>query len=689
MKIEIITSLVYNASLLLAMIIISTNILIRNHFGNIKYKILVGFLNGLFCVVLMNTPLVVSSVIMMDARSILLGATAMFFGPVPTVITLVIFIVARLLIGRAGILLALAGVIYYCVIGLLWNKLRLPKIEEKGRKNWLEFYIMGVLLQVCTLICLFLLPADVRKVSFNDIWPPVILIYPVVTLLISILIYNQIEYSNKNTRYVKDLKESESRYRSLFYEFENKESFLRSLINSVPDIIFAKSKNGEYTACNRSYEIFTGKTVEDIIGHTDIDFYSEDEAEHIRNTDKDVFDSGNEKRYDREELYPDGRKVIYETLKTPYYDINGEVIGLIGIGRDITDRKKKEKEILYLMYHDALTGLYNRTFYEKAMGDFEIQTPLPFSLILADLNGLKLLNDAFGHITGDRALTETADILRKCARTDDVVFRLGGDEFCMLLPHTDSGAVQKVVGNINSLCTQYAKNNSLFNYFSLSIGYATAIKDEEHIENLFKTAEDFMYKKKLLEHKSTHSSIIASIKTTMYEKSYETEEHAERLAEFSLKLGRQLKLKDEQLVELRLFATLHDIGKIGVDERILTKKAKLNEEDWREIRKHPEIGYRISQSSPELKHISEYILCHHERWDGNGYPQGLSGEEIPLLSRVLSIVDAYDAMTNERVYRKAMAREEAIAEIVKNSGSQFDPEIAEVFVKKVLGEPFK
>lgn len=140
------------------------------------------------------------------------------------------------------------------------------------------------------------------------------------------------------------------------------------------------------------------------------------------------------------------------------------------------------------------------------------------------------------------------------------------------------------------------------------------------------------------------------------------------------------------LDELELVAVLHDIGKISVDKDILTKTDRLSEEDWREIKKHPEVGYRIANSTFGLTNIAEYILCHHERWDGSGYPLGLSGTKIPLISRIISVVDSYDAMTQDRGYRKALPAGEAVKEILKNKGTQFDPQIADIFVNRVLPE---
>ena len=190
-----------------------------------------------------------------------------------------------------------------------------------------------------------------------------------------------------------------------------------------------------------------------------------------------------------------------------------------------------------------------------------------------------------------------------------------------------------------------------------------------------------MYKRKLLETRSLHSSIIASIKTTLFEKSNETEAHATRLATMTKQLGQALGLSEDDLVALELFSTLHDIGKISIDREILTKPGRLTDGEWDEIKKHPEVGYRIAQASPELRPISDLILTHHEHWDGTGYPQGLSGEKIPLLARILAVVDAFDAMTEDRSYRPALSRDIAIAEIRRNAGKQFDPKITDLFLQ--------
>jgi HD-GYP domain-containing protein (c-di-GMP phosphodiesterase class II) len=199
-----------------------------------------------------------------------------------------------------------------------------------------------------------------------------------------------------------------------------------------------------------------------------------------------------------------------------------------------------------------------------------------------------------------------------------------------------------------------------------------------------RAAEQLTYRRKLTIEKSFRSSVINALVSTLAAKSEETEEHADRLRLYCDQIGKILGVSTKELDDMTLFAMLHDIGKVGINDAILRKTGPLTESEWLEMRKHPEIGFRITQNNVDLAPISEYILSHHERWDGQGYPRGLVGDEIPILARILAVVDAFDAMTHERIYKKARSREEAAEEIMRNAGTQFDPHIARVFVKEVL-----
>jgi len=476
------------------------------------------------------------------------------------------------------------------------------------------------------------------------------------------------------------LQKSEEKYKRLYMEFQQKEVVLKSLINSIPDLIFYKDKDRVYLGCNKAFEAFAGKKEEELVGLTDFDIFEKEIAESFRTTDLKMMQQGQPSRNEEYVHYPDGKKVLLDKLKTPYYDPKGNVLGLIGISRDITERKMKEEEILYLSYNDVLTELYNRRFFEEELKRVDNEEYYPLSIIIGDVNGLKVVNDALGHLEGDELLKKAAKQIKDVCAERGIVARWGGDEFVILLPNTSGEKAEKMCKEIIS---KRADNNEKLKT-SISLGYATKIKPSEDISKILQEAEDMMYKNKLTESQSYRYSIIESITRTLYEKDHETEEHAKRLKVFCKRIGETIGLLELELNELNIFSLLHDIGKIGVSESILKKQEKLTEEEWCKLKKHSEIGYRIVKSIPELSNIADYILSHHERWDGKGYPKGLKDKDIPLLSRILAVVDAYDAMINDRPYRKAMSKEEAIEELLINSGMQFDPNIVKIFVESIL-----
>ncbi|MFB0920779.1 MAG: diguanylate cyclase [Oscillospiraceae bacterium] len=681
MENEIFIGLVYNTALLLVLSIIYNSIFIPNEKNVLWKHVLIGVVIGLIGIALMLTPVKLVPGVFFDTRSILISVAAMYFGLIPTVSAVVIICAVRIIIGGDGALMGVLVTVSTAAIGYLWHEFRLKYVMSKNRYIYFEFYFVGVIVHIAMLLCMFALPHEKMFTVFSQMWFRVLLLYPIGSLLLSLILYSGL----KNNRIRLALIDSENNYKALYYENQNKQSLLKALMDSVPDLIFYKDRNGIYLGSNAAFGKFLGKDENEIIGRTDAELFTRERAQSFTDVYNEIIEPGTPYKHDFISLYPDGTEVHFETLKTSYCDKNGTVLGVIGISRDITERKKKEEEIIYLTHHDGLTGLYNRTYFDERTAEINIEENLPLSVIIGDINGLKLFNDAFGHSEGDKLLIEVAKILMSCVRPEDIVARTGGDEFGILLPRTDNKTAQNVVEKIKNVCERYSASASKETYYaSISLGYATKSICEESIDKVIKSAEEAMYRRKLLEHKSLHSSIISSIKTTLYEKSHETEKHAERLAGLSKKLGSILGLSDKEMDELELLSMLHDIGKIGIEDSILTKADSLTDDEWRDMKKHPEIGYRIAMASPELKHIAEYILCHHERWDGKGYPQGLSGNEIPILSRILSVVDSYDAMTNDRVYRKAVTKEQAITEILNNAETQFDPEIAKLFVNKVL-----
>ncbi len=380
------------------------------------------------------------------------------------------------------------------------------------------------------------------------------------------------------------------------------------------------------------------------------------------------------------------RSIFYVIVSCTFLPQENTIISLL---YDVTNKRKERKRLLYISNHDYLTGLYNRISFEKKKKQLGgSQDQLPISIIFGDVDGLKLINDSFGHSKGDKILMQISMTLKNCCKDQAFIARIGGDEFGIILTKTNNEAAQLVCNCIYKTSNELLAHENLV-FPSISLGLATKILPSENMDEILMEAEKYMYRDKLLKRKSVHSSIISSIQAIMFEKSQETEEHNERMTLLSKAIGQALHLKESHIKELELVSTLHDIGKISIDVDILSKPSKLSEKEFAEIKKHPEIGYRIACSIPELVPIANYILSHHERWDGKGYPQGLSGEKIPLPSRIVAILDAYDAMTHDRSYRTAMTHREAIEEIKRNSGTQFDPNISRIFIEKVLGEKWE
>lgn len=357
--------------------------------------------------------------------------------------------------------------------------------------------------------------------------------------------------------------------------------------------------------------------------------------------------------------------------------------GIVSIQSDITEKLKSEEKIKYASYHDGLTDLYNRSYLEKKIQDLNQENKLPIALIMADLNGLKLVNDTYGHHEGDNLLRKMAGILKDSCRGNDLIARWGGDEFVILLPETDFEAVKMVVKRINKKIAntflEFEDSSKL--PLSAALGYGVKNHCFEDIFEILDDAESRMYKNKLTESRSIKSNILNTLLKTLSEKSQETSKHSNRMAALARKLAERIDLSQSEINKLTLIAKLHDIGKTVIPEKILNKKEKLTAAEWKEVKTHPAVGHRILNATEEFSHISEAVLSHHERWDGGGYPRGLKEAEIPLLARIIAIVDAYDVMTDKQVYKAALSKEEALKEIVENAGTQFDPELAKLFIE--------
>lgn len=350
--------------------------------------------------------------------------------------------------------------------------------------------------------------------------------------------------------------------------------------------------------------------------------------------------------------------------------------------RNAIELRKRTRYITHLSEVDALTNLLNRSAFKKYMETCQVNEAFHAYMLMCDVNGLKVVNDAYGSDVGDMYLTSLAKILRTHCPKDSVISRWGGDEFVVCLHTENADEIQALVRRIKSDFeqVQYKGLN-----LSVAFGYDRYHAYYSQVNKAMVNAEDAMFRDKVLDHVSVRSNMISTILTTLHEKNPREESHSRRVSEQCQRMGEALGWSEGKVHELKVMGLVHDIGKIAIDESILNKPGKLTEEEWLEMRRHPEIGYRLLSSSPEMKIYAHATLSHHERVDGNGYPNGLLGEAIPRYAKILAIVDAYDAMTCERTYKLPLTPLAASKELLRCAGKQFDRELVMVFVEKVIG----
>ena len=459
-----------------------------------------------------------------------------------------------------------------------------------------------------------------------------------------------------------------------------------ALFRNSSDAIIRFDQNHNIIDINEKFTELFGYTLDEIYGRElDSVLAPKEKFDEAKVLTKNVLNGNITAMEESVRLGSDG-KTREVSIKGVAIVLNDKIIGGYGIYTGISRRKKAERELMYMNYHDLLTGLYNRRFFEEELKRLDTERNLPISIIMADVNGLKLFNDAFGHAEGDKLLVKAAEIIRKELREDEIVARLGGDELVILLPRTDSEEAHSIVKRIRaSISNIRLKSIEL----SISFGWATKNSTDQDMNDILKNAEDYMYRNKLFESPDIREKRIKAIINSFYDNNSEEERHSKRVSSLCEAIGAAMGMTKAALNELRTLGLLHDIGKIAIDNSILNKPDRLTKEEWNEIKRHPEIGYRILSSVNDMAELAVFILAHHERWDGKGYPKGIKGTDIPLQARITAVADAYDAMTSKSAYRNPLSESIAVDELEKNAGTQFDPEIVQIFIDKVINKKVK
>lgn len=499
-------------------------------------------------------------------------------------------------------------------------------------------------------------------------------------------IHKDIQYTTEDENI---LREYANALMSTLYRIEtskrlsDREALLRMTLLSIGDGVISTDKDGNITNLNRVAELLTGYTQSEAQAlpfEKIFNIYSETTKEPLGSVVKEVLATGRTLELDSDIKLVDkhGKELEIENSAAPITDKEGNILGAVVVFRNCTEKREKQREIEYLSMHDVLTGLYNRRYIEKVLEEINQPKNYPLTLMFADINGLKLTNDAFGHDMGDKLLKLVAKILKDVARPTDILGRIGGDEFIICFPNTTEEEALAIKHQIRKKTTR-AKLGSIV--VSVAMGFATKDVDKYSIEEIKMMAENRMYKNKLRHGKTMRSRTIETVLRNINNK-YDSEQiHTERVSQITEVLARALGLTVKEIMDYKTAGALHDIGKITLPPEILNKPGKLTSREFEKVKQHTETGYQILKSVDEYTGLAEIVLHHHERWDGNGYPQGLKEEDIPLGARIISIADAFEAMTASRSYQVRRTPKEALEEMIRCSGTQFDPNVIPVLVK--------
>jgi len=500
----------------------------------------------------------------------------------------------------------------------------------------------------------------------------------------------QINHSKVIQCNVRDITERKRAERTI----KDSQEYSDSIVNTIREPLLVLSADFRVLSANRSFYAMFKVKPEETAGQTIFDLGNRQwDIPRLRELlEKSLCKSISFDDFEVEHEFPViGRRTMLLNARKIRGESSSADMILLAV-EDITERRKMEKALQesrerfeYKSFHDGLTGLYNRDYFSEQMARLgkDLARSAPVSIILIDIDGLKIVNDTLGHKAGDDHLISAAKIISESFRQIDLIARIGGDEFCIILPGVDHKAALAKKNRISKLISLYNSGNPPV-ALNMSVGVSTSQgAPGETIYDIYQRADENMYEYKLIQTESQKSKAIDILLSALSERDFVSQGHADRLSIMAERIAGRIHLSDDQTKNLILLAKVHDMGKVGIPDKILFKPRKLSEEEFEKMKEHAQIGYNLACRSKELFHIADLVRHHHEFWDGNGYIEGLKGEQIPLECRVFSIIDAYDAMTNTRPYRKGISKKRAIKELKRCSGTQFEPRLVDEFVEFV------